>query len=30
MIIVIVTIKWRSVCSVNSYYDNNSEVYMQC
>ena len=27
---VIVTITGRSICSVNSYFDNNGEVYMQC
>jgi hypothetical protein len=27
---VIVTIAGRSMCSVNSYGDNNGEVYMQC
>jgi hypothetical protein len=27
---VIVTIAGRSICSVNSYCDNNGEVYMQC
>jgi hypothetical protein len=27
---VIVTINGRYICSANSYYDNNEEVYLQC
>ena len=30
MLIVIVTITGRSICSVNSYCENKVEVYMQC
>ena len=30
MLTVIVTITGRSMCSANSYCDNNGEVYMQC
>jgi hypothetical protein len=30
MLTVIETITGRSICSVNSYCDNNGEVYMQC
>ena len=27
---VIVTITGRSICSFNSYCDNNGDVYMEC
>ena len=27
---VIVIITGRSICSVNSYCDNNGQIYMQC
>ena len=30
MLTVIVAITGRFMCSVNSYFDNNGEVYMQC
>ena len=30
MLTFIVTITGRSICSANSYCDNNGEVYMQC
>jgi len=30
MFAVIVTITGRSICSVNTYFDNNGEIYMQC
>jgi hypothetical protein len=30
VIVTILTIMGRSICSANSYCDNNNEVYMQC
>ena len=30
MLTVIVTITGMSICSVNSYFDNNRDVYVQC
>jgi hypothetical protein len=30
VIVTKMTITGRSVCSVNSYCDNNGEVYLQC
>ena len=30
VITVIVTITGRSICSVNSYCENNGDIYMQC
>jgi len=30
MLTVSVTITWGYICSINSYCDNNREVYMQC
>ena len=30
MFAVIVTVTGRSICSANTYCDNNGKVYMQC
>ena len=30
VIVTILTITGRSICSANVYCDNNNEVYMQC
>ena len=30
MLTFIVAITGRAKCSVNSYFDNNGDVYMQC
>ena len=30
VIVTIMTITWRSLCSANNYDDNNGEVYVQC
>jgi hypothetical protein len=29
-VVTIMTTTGRSICSANSYCDNNGEVYMQC
>ena len=29
VIVIIMTIKGRSICSANNYYDNHGEVYVQ-
>ena len=30
VIVTIMTITGRSICSANNYGDNNGELYMQC
>ena len=30
MLTVSMTINGRCICSVNSHFDNNGEIYMQC
>ena len=30
VVVLIMTIRWRSIFSVNSYCENNGEVYMLC